>query len=140
MPALRDAALGVRHHHTLDGSGYPDALEARRFRWRPGSSPLRCLFGITRAAHTAALSHDDAIAALDNAAGESFDPAVLAALKRSLAPDRTTSQPDSNTPGSAGTTGRRDAFSACGARKRPRHGTMPLAPFSRTGQPFNIAT
>ncbi len=85
VPAIADAAAGVRHHHERwDGGGYPDGLageaipfEARVIAvadswgamtdWRPYREPL---------------SHDAALAELRSCAGTQFDPHVVEAFAR----------------------------------------------------------
>jgi diguanylate cyclase (GGDEF)-like protein len=83
LPALREAAPAVRHHHErYDGGGYPDGLsgaaipiEARIVAAADAYSAMTA----TRV-YSASRSPEDAVAELRRSAGSHLDPAVVAAL------------------------------------------------------------
>jgi diguanylate cyclase (GGDEF)-like protein len=83
VPALRDAAAAVRHHHErYDGRGYPDGLagaaipiEARIVAAADAYSAMTA-----ERVYSAARSPDEAAAELRRSAGSHLDPAVVAAL------------------------------------------------------------
>jgi diguanylate cyclase (GGDEF)-like protein len=83
VPELRDVTAAVRHHHErYDGAGYPDGLAGEAI-------PLEARVLAAVDAYSAmtadrpyrmALSHEDALGELREAAGSQLDPLVVGAL------------------------------------------------------------
>jgi putative nucleotidyltransferase with HDIG domain len=96
MPALRGAALLVRHHHERwDGRGHPDGLVAQAIplgaRIIAACEALGAL--LTDRPYRLPYERPTALAALEAGAGTRFDPAVVAALLRAGVPDEAPTPP-----------------------------------------------
>jgi putative nucleotidyltransferase with HDIG domain len=91
---MREVGLIVRsHHERWDGGGYPDGLageaipvEARIIACCDAWNAMR-----TDRAYRVAIPHDDAVEELVACAGAQFDPSVVAALLRVVAPGHASS-------------------------------------------------
>jgi len=83
VPALRDAAAAVRHHHErYDGTGYPDRLAAGAIPIEARIVAAADAFSAMTAErpYSAARSLQDATAELVRSAGSHLDPVVVTAL------------------------------------------------------------
>jgi HD-GYP domain-containing protein (c-di-GMP phosphodiesterase class II) len=83
VPALRDAAAAVRHHHErYDGRGYPDGLAGAAIPIEARIVAAADAYAAMTAerAYSAARTPEEAAAELRRSAGSHLDPAVVAAL------------------------------------------------------------
>jgi len=85
---LAEVGLIVRHHHERwDGGGYPDGIAGEAI---PLAARIICACDTysamtTNRPYRAALPAADAVAELERCAGSQFDPAIVAALLRTVA-------------------------------------------------------
>lgn len=88
IPALRRHAPAVRHHHeSLDGTGYPDGLRGNDIPLQARIIAVADVWDALTSdrSYRRALAPRDASAEMEKLSGSQLDPAIVAALRASMA-------------------------------------------------------